>query len=120
MQNECINDATVGDQIAGCGQGDIKCVCENDQFLDNIACCLSSACDEEGKDQAVSFARQICTGAGVEVPDEVVCTNPSDASKTGDDEPEETGESDDEDEGAGARPVPALGVAGVLAAMALL
>ncbi|KAL2113360.1 hypothetical protein VUR80DRAFT_4197 [Thermomyces stellatus] len=118
---ECVNVATVGDKIAGCSQGDIKCICENEDFLDNIACCLNDACDQEGKDQAVSFARQICSGAGVEVPDEVVCKKPSGASQTGNDEPEETGNSDDDDDGAGARAVPALGsVAGMLAAMALL
>lgn len=69
----------------------------------------------------MSFARQICTGAGVDVPDEVVCSSSSGASQTGDDDPEETGDSDDDDEGVGARAVPAMGgVAGVLAAMALL
>lgn len=68
----------------------------------------------------MSFARSICSGAGVDVPDEVVCNNPSAPSGTGDRGPEETGDSDDDD-GAGARAVPVLGgVAVVLAAMALL
>lgn len=116
---------TTGDKIAGCNQGDIKCVCENDSFLDEIACCLADACDEDGKNKAVSFARGICNGAGVEVPDEVVCSNPSGASKTGDNQPEETGESgddSDDDDSAASRAVPVAGglAGGVLAAMALL
>lgn len=121
-QGECVNVATVGDKIGGCSQGDIKCICSNDKFLDNIACCLSSACDDDGKDKAVSFARSICGGAGVDVPDEVVCNNPSAPSGTNDQGPEETGDMDDDDDGgAGTRAVPALGgVAAVLAAMALL
>ena len=120
LQEECVNTATVGSNIGGCSQGDIKCICSNDEFLDNIACCLSSACDSDGKDKAVSFARSICGGAGVDVPDQVVCNNPSAASVSGAQGPEETGDSDDDDS-AGARAVPVLGgIAAVLAAMAIL
>lgn len=84
----------------------------------------------------MSFATAICSGAGVDVPDEVVCkdsaasgspsaSDTSSASGTSDDDdPEETDDSDnDEDaDGAGARAVPVVGgiAGGVLAAMALL
>ncbi|CAI4216810.1 unnamed protein product [Parascedosporium putredinis] len=69
----CVNGATSGTKIAGCNQGDIGCVCANSQFLDSIACCLADACDEAGQKAAVSFARALCGGAGVTVPEEVVC-----------------------------------------------
>ncbi|SPN97159.1 uncharacterized protein DNG_00675 [Cephalotrichum gorgonifer] len=78
---DCITQATIGNKIAGCTTGDIKCVCSNDSFLSSIACCLADACDKDGQSQAVNFARSICTGAGVSVPGEVVCNQS--ASSTG-------------------------------------
>ncbi|KEZ44163.1 Uncharacterized protein SAPIO_CDS3087 [Scedosporium apiospermum] len=71
--NSCVTQATSGNKIAGCNQGDIKCVCSNDSFLDSIACCLVDVCDEAGQKAAVSFALALCSGAGVSVPSEVVC-----------------------------------------------
>ncbi|KAH6957652.1 hypothetical protein BKA56DRAFT_502641 [Ilyonectria sp. MPI-CAGE-AT-0026] len=69
----CITKYTTGDNIAGCGQLDIKCICSNADFLDGIACCLDAACDATGKSAAVEYAQQMCSTAGVTVPDEVVC-----------------------------------------------
>ncbi|CAM1506852.1 Fc.00g064930.m01.CDS01 [Cosmosporella sp. VM-42] len=71
----CLNEYTSGNNIAGCKNGAVKCICENDDFLDGIACCLDQRCDEKGKAAAVKFAQQICSTAGVTVPDEVVCKN---------------------------------------------
>ncbi|PKS10624.1 hypothetical protein jhhlp_002379 [Lomentospora prolificans] len=81
--NDCITGATTGTKIAGCNQGDIKCVCSNSNFLDSIACCLADACDADGLTAAVSFARALCGGAGVEVPEEVVCKS-GDSNTSGD------------------------------------
>lgn len=68
---------TTGNEIADCNALDIACICSNDEFLNGIACCLEDACDEEGKDAAVAYARQICSTQDIEVPGEVVCRNPS-------------------------------------------
>lgn len=59
----------------------------------------------------MSFAKAICSGSGVDVPDEVVCKE----SAASDSEEEEV-------DGSGARAAPVVGgiVGGVLAAMALL
>jgi cobalamin biosynthesis Mg chelatase CobN len=73
----CVNEYTNGNKIAECGQLDIKCICSNQEFLDGIACCLEDACDQEGRDQAVAFARQICSTEDVEVPEDVVCKRSS-------------------------------------------
>lgn len=62
---------------------DVKCICSNNNFLDGIACCLEDACDEEGKNAAVKYAQQICSAAGVDVPDEVVCKESSSTSASG-------------------------------------
>lgn len=68
---------TTGNAIAGCKNGNVKCICENEDFLNGIACCLTDACDDAGKAAAVKFAQQICSTAGVTVPEEVTCNNSS-------------------------------------------
>ncbi|KAG9249873.1 uncharacterized protein F5Z01DRAFT_436643 [Emericellopsis atlantica] len=69
----CIEQATTGNQIGGCGQFDIECICSNDDFLQNIACCLEDKCDASGKAAAVKFAQQICSTVSVDVPNQVEC-----------------------------------------------
>lgn len=76
-QGPCIVKYTTGNEIADCNQLDIACICSNEQFLDGIACCLEDACDDAGKKAAVAYARQICSTQNVQVPDQVVCKNPS-------------------------------------------
>lgn len=68
---------TTGNAIAGCKNGNVKCICENEDFLNGIACCLTDTCDDAGKAAAVKFAQQICSTAGVTVPEEVTCNNSS-------------------------------------------
>ncbi|EHK17428.1 uncharacterized protein TRIVIDRAFT_111486 [Trichoderma virens Gv29-8] len=76
----CVTQFTTGSSIAGCGQLDIKCICQNADFLSGIACCLASACDQSAQTQAVAYAKQICSSAGVSVPDQVVCNEKSSSS----------------------------------------
>ncbi|PTB76190.1 hypothetical protein M440DRAFT_1401645 [Trichoderma longibrachiatum ATCC 18648] len=78
----CVTKYTTGTSIAGCGQLDIACICKNDDFLNGIACCLASACDKDGQAQAVKYAKQICSSAGVSTPDNVVCNENSSSSAT--------------------------------------
>ncbi|KAH0491256.1 hypothetical protein TgHK011_002693 [Trichoderma gracile] len=73
----CVTKYTTGTSIAGCGQLDIACICKNSDFLNGIACCLASACDKDGQAQAVKYAKQICSSAGVSTPDNVVCNENS-------------------------------------------
>ncbi|KAI9171482.1 GPI anchored CFEM domain protein C [Paramyrothecium foliicola] len=78
---ECVTSYTSGDRIAGCTSFDVKCICSNnDDFLSGIACCLEDACDQAGKDAAVTYAKEICSGSGVEVPSEVVCQSAASSS----------------------------------------
>ncbi|KAK2000774.1 hypothetical protein LX36DRAFT_654026 [Colletotrichum falcatum] len=69
----CVTQFTSGNAIAGCSNLDVKCICSNENFLDGIACCLAGACPEAEQKTAVKYAQNICTGAGVSVPDQVVC-----------------------------------------------
>ncbi|TFB00300.1 hypothetical protein CCMA1212_007967 [Trichoderma ghanense] len=73
----CVTKFTTGTSIAGCGQLDIACICKNADFLNGIACCLTTACDKDGQAQAVKYAKQICSSAGVSTPDDVVCNESS-------------------------------------------
>jgi cobalamin biosynthesis Mg chelatase CobN len=68
---------TSGNQIGSCGNLDIQCICSSSSFLSSIACCLSSACDAADQQAAVAYAKQICTTAGVTVPDAVSCASSS-------------------------------------------
>ncbi|KAL6818561.1 cell wall protein [Trichoderma sp. SZMC 28013] len=76
----CVTQFTTGTSIAGCGQLDIACICKNADFLSGIACCLVSACDKDAQTQAVQYAKQICSSAGVSTPDQVVCNEKSSSS----------------------------------------
>ncbi|KAK2065379.1 hypothetical protein LY76DRAFT_331088 [Colletotrichum caudatum] len=76
----CVTQFTSGTAIAGCSNLDVKCICSNDNFLDGIACCLAKACQEADQKAAVQYAKNICTGAGVTVPDQVVCKSANAAS----------------------------------------
>ncbi|KAM0258366.1 hypothetical protein ACHAQJ_003841 [Trichoderma viride] len=79
----CVTKFTTGSSIAGCQQLDIACICKNSDFLDGIACCLTTACDAASQTQAVKYAQQICSSAGVSTPDQVVCKeNSSSQSET--------------------------------------
>ncbi|KAM5355915.1 hypothetical protein ACJ41O_002561 [Fusarium nematophilum] len=78
----CVDKYTTGDGIAGCGQLEVKCICSNENFLDGIACCLEDQCDQEGIAAAIKYAGQICSSAGVDVPDEVVCKDKGSGSST--------------------------------------
>ncbi|KAL6694841.1 cell wall protein [Trichoderma pleuroticola] len=76
----CVTQFTTGTSIAGCGQLDIACICKNADFLSGIACCLASSCDAAAQTQAVQYAKQICSSAGVSTPDQVVCNERSSSS----------------------------------------
>ncbi|PNP52603.1 hypothetical protein THARTR1_06768 [Trichoderma harzianum] len=76
----CVTQFTTGTSIAGCGQLDIACICKNADFLSGIACCLASSCDAAAQTQAVQYAKQICSSAGVSTPDQVVCNEKSSSS----------------------------------------
>ncbi|KAF3767154.1 hypothetical protein M406DRAFT_97783 [Cryphonectria parasitica EP155] len=69
---DCASDQFSGGSYAGCGT-DPKCICSNQDFLSNIACCLVGACDAADQTSAIAFATQICSAQGVTVPTVVSC-----------------------------------------------
>lgn len=94
--------------VEGCTGLDVECICSNNDFLVNIACCVAEACPQEGQDKTLEFARGICATAGVEISDDVICSTAAEpgssdeASSASEDETESaTGDessSDSEDE----------------------
>ncbi|KAF7560858.1 hypothetical protein G7046_g3293 [Stylonectria norvegica] len=91
----CVAKWTTGEQIAGCKQLDVKCICSNADFLSGIACCLDAACDAAGKEGAVKYAQGICGGQGVKVPDKVTCNSSASGSATGSSTSSATGSASD-------------------------
>ncbi|OBT67535.1 hypothetical protein VE03_03719 [Pseudogymnoascus sp. 23342-1-I1] len=79
----CVNQFSTGSSIAGCNSLDTHCICSNQDFLSNIACCLIDKCDEAGRTAAIAYAKSICATADppVDVPSEVVCSSSSSSSK---------------------------------------
>ncbi|KAL2139704.1 hypothetical protein VTI28DRAFT_4837 [Corynascus sepedonium] len=63
--------------IGDCGR-DVKCICSNKEFIDEIACCLAGDCSASDQDKAVSVALNLCKGAGVtDLPSSVTCATAS-------------------------------------------
>ncbi|KFZ16413.1 hypothetical protein V502_05105 [Pseudogymnoascus sp. VKM F-4520 (FW-2644)] len=75
----CVEEFTSGSNIAGCNNLNTHCICSNQDFLSNIACCLIDKCDEAGRNAAITYAKGICATADppVQVPDQVVCNSSS-------------------------------------------
>ncbi|EFR01729.1 hypothetical protein MGYG_04730 [Nannizzia gypsea CBS 118893] len=64
---------------ASCG-ADVKCVCTSESFLDAITCCVATTCTPEEQKKTIQFAKAICGGVGVNVPDSAVCPTASSGS----------------------------------------
>lgn len=78
QQQGCASEQFSGGSYAGCGT-DPKCICENQSFLGNVACCLEGACSPADQTSAIAFATQICSAQGVSVPTVVSCSTASSA-----------------------------------------
>ncbi|EOO03209.1 putative extracellular membrane protein [Phaeoacremonium minimum UCRPA7] len=78
----CVSEQISGGSYAGCGTN-AKCICENDNFLSTVACCLVGVCSEADQAAAVEYAQQICSAQGVQVPTAVSCTTGATAATTG-------------------------------------
>ncbi|KAF7951188.1 uncharacterized protein EAE97_002739 [Botrytis byssoidea] len=50
-----------------CGQTDINCICADSSFSQNIGCCSFSKCDTADFDSVISFAVNLCSGAGISI-----------------------------------------------------
>ncbi|KAH7376299.1 hypothetical protein B0T11DRAFT_324219 [Plectosphaerella cucumerina] len=71
----CLNNFLGGGLIADCQAFDAKCICENRDFLAQIACCLVDSCTAEEQKDTVDFAHAMCRTVQVtNLPDEVVCS----------------------------------------------
>lgn len=80
VQRDCVSKTMTGSNLGGCKLADIACICKNDDFLNNIACCLTDVCNREDQDKTVNFAKQLCNASNVQVPDKVECKKGASAS----------------------------------------
>ncbi|KAI9904771.1 hypothetical protein N3K66_001300 [Trichothecium roseum] len=115
---DCVKEYVGSGKIADCGPLDIKCICGNSDFISGISCCLEDACDDSGLEDAISFAKDICSGSGVDVPDSPQC-NASKTTSASSDETSETASSDSnsDDDNDSAADIVTGGVVGAVAAM---
>ncbi|KAI3395122.1 hypothetical protein diail_1737 [Diaporthe ilicicola] len=70
----CASKFFSGGSYGGCGT-DPKCICSNQNFLGDVSCCLVGACSADDQASAITFAKQICSANGVDVPDQVTCSS---------------------------------------------
>lgn len=81
--------------VPGCTGLDIRCICSNESFLNDVACCLSRECNQADQQNAASFASSLCSSAGVNVPSEVVCSSDSEEASSSSEEPNPTATNED-------------------------
>ncbi|PYI09017.1 hypothetical protein BO78DRAFT_48657 [Aspergillus sclerotiicarbonarius CBS 121057] len=80
----CARDCATGAIPKSCSAIDVGCICSNTSFITSISCCVATACSEQDQKSAITFAQQICSGAGVtDLPQSAGCTSGSTASATG-------------------------------------
>ncbi|KAL8777660.1 MAG: hypothetical protein Q9213_007759 [Squamulea squamosa] len=70
---------SVSEQTA-CGAADIGCLCRSNDFINVVACCISSSCNYADQAKAISANVKLCSNANVTIPNYLGCS-PSLASK---------------------------------------
>ncbi|KAH6690729.1 hypothetical protein F5X68DRAFT_72354 [Plectosphaerella plurivora] len=71
----CLTNFLGGGLIADCQAFDAKCICENRDFLAQIACCLVDGCTADEQKETVDFAHAMCRTVQVtNLPNEIVCS----------------------------------------------
>ncbi|EGD96751.1 hypothetical protein TESG_04182 [Trichophyton tonsurans CBS 112818] len=83
---------------ASCG-ADVKCVCTSTSFLDAITCCVATTCTAEEQKKTIQFAKGICGGVGVNVPDSAVCPTAGSSSGSASSTPTSSGGSSSSETG---------------------
>ncbi|KAK3197361.1 hypothetical protein GRF29_1536g1509493 [Pseudopithomyces chartarum] len=62
-----------GNNFAGCGQFDFKCICGNTNLISELSCCVSTKCNDQDKNTIIKLASGLCQGVGVDVPTQASC-----------------------------------------------
>ncbi|CAD0084402.1 unnamed protein product [Aureobasidium vineae] len=64
----------VTSSFGGCNSIDVECICKNKDFLENLGCCMSKACDKADQDAAIGFANNFCSAYKVsDLPTAATC-----------------------------------------------
>ncbi|EGD85358.1 hypothetical protein H112_06260 [Trichophyton rubrum D6] len=92
---KCAQDCASKGFPSSCG-ADVKCVCTSNAFLDAITCCVATTCNAEEQKKTIQFAKGICGGVGVNVPDSAVCPTGGSSSGSASSTPTSSGGSSSE------------------------
>ncbi|KAL4961436.1 CFEM domain-containing protein [Aspergillus stella-maris] len=80
----CAQDCATGSIPEECGLIDVECICASRSFVEDIACCVSTACEQQDQEATLDFANGICGGAGVsDLPQTATCAGDSTTTTTG-------------------------------------
>ncbi|KAL4930620.1 CFEM domain-containing protein [Aspergillus undulatus] len=75
---DCAEDCAFGSIPAECNGINVECICASRSFIEDMACCVSTACEKPDQDAALEFANGICGGAGVtDLPQTATCAGDS-------------------------------------------
>ncbi|KAE8152117.1 hypothetical protein BDV25DRAFT_151595 [Aspergillus avenaceus] len=75
---DCAKDCATGSIPKKCQNIDVACICGDKNFINDIACCVSTKCSSEQQEAVIKFANQICSGAGVnDLPKSATCASGS-------------------------------------------
>lgn len=82
---DCISQYTSGgNPIGNCTGLDVACICRNSTFINQVSCCVGDSCDDSSdRDNAINYARGICSAAGVSISDDDARCNNNNATTTG-------------------------------------
>ncbi|KAK5173465.1 uncharacterized protein LTR77_002146 [Saxophila tyrrhenica] len=70
----CAFDCVTG--YGGCGQFDYQCICSNQDYIAQMACCVSKNCDKADQDSTLEFANALCAGQDVNnLPQTATCAS---------------------------------------------
>ncbi|PYH94446.1 putative CFEM domain protein [Aspergillus ellipticus CBS 707.79] len=80
----CARDCATNSIPKSCKAIDVNCICSDKSFITGISCCVANACSLQDQQAALTFAQQICGGAGVtDLPQSASCTSGSTETASG-------------------------------------
>jgi hypothetical protein len=81
---DCISQYTSGgNPIGNCTGPDVACICRNSTFINQVSCCVDGSCDSSDRDNAINYARGVCSAAGVFISNDDARCNAANATTTG-------------------------------------
>lgn len=59
---------------SSCTGADVACLCKNYDFINVVACCISSSCNKDDQTKAINANVKLCSSANVSIPNYLGCS----------------------------------------------